>query len=112
MNAKLEEVERRFERLTADLSNPDTLGDSAKLQKVAKERSSLEKLVETFRAFKRVLEEVKGVEEMLAGDPDSRAMARDELPRLKAQRDELEAALNLLLLPKDPNDEKNVILEI
>ena len=110
---KLEEVERRFERLTADLSNPETLADSARLQKVAKERSSLEKLVETFRAFKVVAKELKGAEEMLAGsDADMKAMARDELPAVKARRDALEAELKLLLLPKDPNDEKDVIVEI
>jgi peptide chain release factor 1 len=113
MITKLEEVERRFERLTADLSNPETLADSARLQKVAKERSALEKLVETFRAFKVVANELKGAEEMLASsDADMKAMAREELPTLKARRDTLEAELKLLLLPKDPNDEKDVIIEI
>ncbi|MHB8872838.1 MAG: peptide chain release factor 1 [Myxococcaceae bacterium] len=110
---KLEEVERRFERLTADLSNPETLADSARLQKVAKERSALVKLVDTFRDYKKVAAELKDAEEMLAGaDPDMRAMAREELPGLKARRDALEAELKLLLLPKDPNDEKDVIVEI
>jgi peptide chain release factor 1 len=110
---KLEEVERRFERLTADLSNPEVLADSARLQKVAKERSGLEKLVETFRVYRRVLTDLAGNQELLEGnDPDLRQMAKDELPALRAQRDELEASLKLLLLPKDPNDDKDVILEI
>ncbi|MFZ5470691.1 MAG: peptide chain release factor 1 [Myxococcota bacterium] len=110
---KLEEVERRYERLTADLSSPQVLEDSARLQKVAKERSSIEKLVETFRTYKKVLAHLTGNEELLAGsDVDLREMAKEELPALKAQRDELEAQLKVLLLPKDPNDEKNVILEI
>ena len=110
---KLEDVERRFERLTADLANPDVISDSAKLQKVSKERAGLEKLVEAFRAYRKVLDDLKEVEAWLSGsDADEKAYAREALPGLKAQRDELEQALKLLLLPKDPNDEKNVILEI
>ena len=110
---KLEEVERRFDRLTADLSNPETLQDSDKLRKVMKERSSLEKLVETFRAYRGVLGDLKAVDEMLgSSDPAEKEMAREELPGLKARRDELEGQLKLLLVPKDPNDEKNVIVEI
>jgi len=110
---KLEEVERRFERLTADLSNPDVLADSTKLQKVSKERAGLEKLAETFRAYRKVLDDMKEVEAWLdGGDADEKAYAREALPGLKQQRDEQEAHLKILLLPKDPNDEKNVILEI
>ncbi|MGE6762092.1 peptide chain release factor 1 [Corallococcus interemptor] len=110
---KLEEVERRFERLTADLSNPDILADTAKLQKVSKERAGLEKLVETFRGYRKVLADLDEVEAWLgSSDPDEKAYAKEALPGLKAQRDELEASLKILLLPKDPNDEKNVILEI
>src|SRR3954465_8282790 len=110
---KLEEVERRFERLTADLSHPDVLADSAKLQKVSKERASLEKLVETFRSYRKVLDDLKEVEAWLgSSDPDEKAYAREALPGLKAQREELEGQLKILLLPKDPNDEKNVILEV
>lgn len=110
---KLEEVERKFERLTADLSNPAVLADPTRLQKVAKERSSMEKLVESFRTYKKVLSDLRGNEELLeSGDADLKAMAREELPALKARRDELEAELKLLLLPKDPLDEKNVMVEI
>ncbi|MFY0578879.1 peptide chain release factor 1 [Cystobacter fuscus] len=110
---KLEDVERRFERLTADLANPDVIADSAKLQKVSKERASLEKLVETFRSYRKVLDDLKEVEAWLSSsDADEKAYAREALPGLKAQREEQEQALKVLLLPKDPNDEKNVILEI
>jgi len=111
---KLEEVERRFDRLTADLSNPQVLADSTKLQKVARERSSLEKLVETFRSYKKVVSELRGLEQLLSGPEglELKALAREELPTLKAARDELEQKLRILLVPKDPNDEKNVILEI
>ncbi|WP_223644769.1 peptide chain release factor 1 [Corallococcus sp. EGB] len=110
---KLQEVERRFERLTADLSNPDILADTAKLQKVSKERAGLEKLVETYRSYRKVLADLSEVEAWLSSaDPDEKAYAKEALPGLKAQRDELEGELKILLLPKDPNDEKNVILEI
>jgi peptide chain release factor 1 len=110
---KLDEVEQRFERLTAELSNPEVLSDSAKLQKVAKERSAIEKLVETYRVYKKVLGDLRGVDEMLASsDPDMKAMAREELPALKERREQLEEELKLLLLPRDPNDEKDVIIEI
>ncbi|NOJ83583.1 peptide chain release factor 1 [Myxococcus xanthus] len=110
---KLEDVERRFERLTADLSNPDVLADSARLQKVSKERAGLEKLVEAFRAYRKVLADLSEVEAWLgSSDADEKAFARESLPGLKEQRDEMEASLKILLLPKDPNDEKNVILEI
>ena len=110
---KLEQVERRFERLTADLANPDVIGDSAKLQKVMKERSGLEKLVETFREYRTVAADLKERQELLDGtDAEMRELARDGLDEVKARREELEKALQLLLLPKDPNDEKDVIVEI
>jgi peptide chain release factor 1 len=113
MLEKLQDVERRFERLTAELSNPDTLADSGKFRKVAKERADLEKLVETFRTYR----EVKGDEDELlkwlnGSDAEAKEMARSELPELKGRREALERALHLLLLPKDPNDEKDVILEV
>ncbi|MBI3181242.1 MAG: peptide chain release factor 1 [Myxococcales bacterium] len=113
MIEKLEEVERRFDRLTHDLTNPEVLADSSRLQKVSKERASLEKLVETFREYRKVLAGLADAEEALAsGDADLKAIAKEELPELKRQREELEGRLKLLLIPKDPNDEKDVILEI
>ncbi|MBK7858457.1 MAG: peptide chain release factor 1 [Archangiaceae bacterium] len=107
---KLEEVEQRFERLTADLSSPAVLADSTRLQKVARERSSIEKLVERFREYKKVAKAVTDNEELLGTELGD--MAKDELPALKEQRAALEAELKVLLLPKDPADEKNVIVEI
>ncbi len=113
MIEKLEEVERRFERLNADLSNPETLQDSTKFQKVAKERAGLEKLVDAYRTYKGVASDLREVEQMLeTGDAESKEYARELLPDLKKKRDELDAQLKILLLPKDPNDEKNVIVEI
>jgi peptide chain release factor 1 len=114
MIEKLEEVERRFERLTAELSRPDVLSDSTRLKNVMKERSSLEGLVEAFRSFKRVASELNDLEQLLAGPEaaEIKAMARAELPALKQRRAVLEEELKILLVPKDPNDDKDVILEI
>ncbi len=110
---KLEQVERRFERLTADLGNPDVIGDSNKLQKVMKERSAIEKLVETFRVYRKVVDDLQLVEQMLESpDKDERELAREELAGLKERRDALDQELKILLLPKDPNDDKDVIVEI
>ena len=112
MNEKLDDVEQRFERLTADLSNPAVIADSTRLRTLSRERSSIEKIVEAYRAYKKLLKELAGNEELLeAGDAELKAMARDELPALKARRAEMEEELKLLLLPRDPNDEKNVIIE-
>jgi len=98
---KLEEVEQRFERLTSDLANPEVLADASRYQKVAKERSSLEKLVETYRTYKKVAGDLSGVEQLLSGSeaPEMKALAREELPGLKSQRDQLEEELKFLLLP-------------
>ncbi len=110
---KLEDVERKFERLTADLSNPSIISDSMKLQKLSRERSGLEKLVDTYRTYKKVATEVKDNEELLASsEADFRAMAKEELPGLRAKKEALEEELKVLLLPKDPNDDKDVLIEI
>jgi len=113
MKDKLHELERRFERLTVELSDPDVLANAERYRKLAKERSTLEPVVTAFRAWRQVQEQIEGNEALLEeSDPDIRAMAREELPALRARRDELERELEILLLPKDPADEKNVILEI
>jgi len=113
MNQKLEEVEQRFERLTADLSNPAVIADASRLQKLSRERAGLEKVVEAYRAWKRLRAELAGNEELLeSSDPELKALAREELPGLKARVATLEEELKLLLLPRDPADEKDVIIEI
>ena len=83
MNEKLDDVEQRFERLTADLSNPAVIADSTRLRTLSRERSSIEKLVDTYRTYKKLLVELKGNEELLeGGDAELRAMAKEELPAL------------------------------
>src|SRR2546428_4408891 len=110
---KLQEIEQRFERLTADLGNPEVIGDRSRFSQVAKERSQLEQLVETFREYKRAKADLEGKRALLE-DPDAevRAMAREEMPVLQARVDGLNERLKILLLPRDPNDDRGVILEV
>jgi peptide chain release factor 1 len=113
MDDKLQDIEQRFERLTADLSNPEVIADRVRFSQVARERSQLEPLVEAFRDFRRVRAELEDNKALLEDkDPDVRAMAKEELPALQARVDQLEARLKILLLPRDPNDERSVILEV
>src|SRR5258708_25781174 len=102
MIEKLEEVARRFDRPPAALSKPQVLEDDAKLKKVTRERSALEKLVDTFRNYKKVIADLRDVEQLLAGPdgPELKALAREELPGLKESRDQLEEKLKILLIPK------------
>jgi len=110
---KLQEIEQRFERLTADLGNPEVIGDRGRFSQVAKERSQLEQLVETFRQYKRAKADLEDNRALLE-DPDAevRAMAREEMPGLQARVDGLNERLKILLLPRDPNDDRGVILEV
>ena len=113
MDDKLQEIETRFERLTADLGNPGVISDRSLFQQVAKERSQLEPLIETFRDYKRVKAEVAGNQALLRdSDPEMRELAKAELPALEAQLFALNEKLKIQLLPRDPNDDRNVILEV
>src|SRR5207248_1014876 len=95
------------------LGDPAVLGDPARVRETAKERAQLEPLVDAFRDLKRVREEVRGNEALLADDdPEMREMAKQELPSLRARLAQLEGEVKILLLPKDRNDARDVILEI
>jgi peptide chain release factor 1 len=111
MDDKLQEIEQRFERLTADLGNPEVIGDRTRFSQVAKERSQLEPLVEAFREYRQAKQQLDDTRAM-ADDPELRELARAELPALEARASELNEKLKILLLPKDPNDERSVILEV
>ena len=113
MDDKLQEIEHKFERLEADLGDPGVLSDPVRFRQTAKERSQLQPLVEAFRELKRVRAEVADYDAALNdADPEMRQMAKDELPALRGKAAELEEKLKILLLPKDPNDERDVILEV
>ena len=113
MEEKLQEIEHRFERLTADLGNPEVIGDRSRFSQVAKERAQLEPLVETFREYKSVRREVESPTALLEdSDAEMRDLALEELPPLREKLLQLNERLKILLLPKDPNDERSVILEV
>lgn len=110
---KLLGIEERFIKLEQLLSDPAVIADQAKYQKCLKEHGELSKLVAAFREHKEILLEIAGAKELLKdSDFDIREMAKDELESLEEKKEHLEADLKLLLMPKDPRDEKNVILEI
>ncbi|MBM4348064.1 MAG: peptide chain release factor 1 [Deltaproteobacteria bacterium] len=114
MFEKLEEVERRYETLSHQLSQPEVINHQAELQKVAKEFSELGKVVDLYRKLKKLEEEIQGNRQLLAGDEDEdmKGMVREDLNRLDAEKEKLVEDLRMALLPKDPNDEKNILLEI
>jgi peptide chain release factor 1 len=110
---KLTSVESRYEDLLASIGTTAVQNDPSEYRKQAKKLSELEPLVEKFREYKTVAGEIAQAEEIAKGaDAEMRALAEEELEGLLARREALEAELKILLLPKDPNDEKNVILEI
>ena len=111
MFEKIEELERRYQELEALLADPAVLGNQPEFRKLSREHSDLSALVESYRNYKKVLAEITGNRELLA-DPEMKEMAEAELGALEEQQAALEAEIKLLLLPKDPNDNKSVILEI
>ncbi len=108
---KLEGTERRFDELTELLSDPAVAGSGDRFRKVAKERASIEPTVNAVRAYRRLLQEIEGNEALLA-DAEMRDLAKEELAQLRPQVEPAEEQLKLFLVPKDPNDEKDVIVEI
>jgi peptide chain release factor 1 len=110
---KLELIEQRFEQLTSQLSDPSVTSNGDKYRKVAKERASVEPTVEALRAYRKTVKEIEDNEALLAEkDDEIRQMAKDELTLLRPRADQEAEALKMHLVPKDPNDEKDVILEI
>jgi peptide chain release factor 1 len=108
---RLHDVEDRYEKLTREISDPSALGDVEQYTKLAREHSELQELVETFRSYRELskrADEARG----LLQDPELGELAREDLAEAESQLAGAEARLKELLLPKDPLDEKNVILEI
>ena len=111
---KLEDTLLRYEEVLNELSEPDVLNDQSRYQKLMKEQSDLEPVVEKYKEYKSAKE---GIADSLAildeeTDEEMRELAKEELNECKASVSEIEQELRILLLPKDPNDEKNVIVEI
>jgi len=110
---KLTATEQQYETLAALLGRAEVQSDPSEYRKHAKALSEIEPLVERFREFKTVAQDIAQTEELAsAGDPDMQALAQEELKSLLARRDALIGELKILLVPKDPNDMKNVVLEI
>ncbi len=110
---KLTTVEARYEDLMTKLGTTEVQSDQAEYKKAAKALSELEPLVQAFREYKGVEQDIAGATELARGaDADMRELAEEELKALEARREELVHRLQVLLVPKDPNDEKNVILEV
>ena len=110
---KLAEVEKRYVELEGMMSDPQLLGQQREYSKLAKERSDLEEIVGSYREWCKVEQEIHNNRQLLEENDEAiRELAKEELVVLRQRKDELENRLKLLILPKDPNDAKNVIIEI
>jgi peptide chain release factor 1 len=111
---KLDQIEQRFEELTQQLSSPEVAADSARLQKLARQHAELTEMVNKYREWKQIEKGLREAKQLLAeaDDAEMKEMAREEQRQLETRKEAVEKELKILLLPKDPNDEKNVILEI
>lgn len=114
MIKRLEEIKDRFEEVSQLIVQPDTMSDMKKYSALNKEYKDLEKVVKKIEAYQNVLSNIKNAKEVInkEKDEDFREMAKAELDELEPQRDKLEAELKHMLIPKDPNDDKNAVLEI
>ena len=111
MFEKLEAIEKRYEELTKEISDPDVIANQAEWQKAMKEHAGLEELVQKFREYKKVKKEMEEAEELMT-DPEMKELAETEYYDKKEQLPKLEEELKFLLIPKDPDDDKNIICEI
>ena len=110
---RLEVVEHRFSELEQALADPAVLNNPEKYQRYAKEHAELAKIVQVYREYKKLDKELEENKELLRDkDEEIRALAKAEIAEIKEKLEKKERELKILLLPKDPNDEKNVILEI
>ncbi|NET36534.1 MAG: peptide chain release factor 1 [Cyanothece sp. SIO1E1] len=112
---KLKSVEQTFHELTRRLADPDVATDPEEFQRVARARSSLEETVDTFESWKQAQHDLTGAQQILkesGDDPELRQMATLETEELDAKLEHLENRLKILLLPRDPNDDKNIMLEV
>lgn len=110
---RLEAINARFEQLGVALTNPEIVGNNKKFAETSKEYRSLEKIVVAYKSYLRLLDDIDFSREALnGGDEELRELAKLEMPQLEEQKTQQEAAIRQLLIPKDPQDDKNAILEI
>ncbi len=115
MFQKLEEIEEKYEELTRLLSDPKVFSAPPEFQRYSKEQAEIAEVVRKYKEYKKLIQEIEGAEEIIA-DPESTAelkkLAETERAELSRKKEEAERNLKLLIIPKDPNDEKDIILEI
>lgn len=110
---KLDEIEKRYDELIAQMNDPEVCSDHVRYMQVAKAKGDMEDVAVAYKEYKRIMDDIPVVEEMISGaDGEERDMVQEELESLKCQKEEIEERIRILLLPKDPNDERNVIVEI
>ncbi|UPU38245.1 peptide chain release factor 1 [Geomonas paludis] len=110
---KIADLETRFGELESLLSDPEVLANQVEFRKLSKEHAGLTELIAAYREYKKVLSDIEGNKELLKEpDQEMREMAQAELETLEERREQLESEIQVLLLPKDPNDDKSVVLEI
>ncbi len=114
MFEKLESIEQKYEELALQLSDPEILADTSRYTKIAKQHRELEEIVAKFRQYKTVKNNLQQAKQLLEEtlDPEMQQLAAEEYSSAEQEIERVEAELKLLLLPKDPNDEKNVLLEV
>jgi len=114
LTEKLDQLDLRYEEMTQQLSSPEVVGDSARLQKIAKQHAELEEIVAKHREYKQIERDLAGAHQLFleADDAEMKQMAHEEEKSLASRKETVERELKFLLLPKDPNDEKSVLIEI
>ena len=114
MFAKLDDVVKRYDDLTSRLADPHIYDNQEEFKKISAERAGLEELVETYSTYKKIVEDIAGAKDILKNESEAelREMAKEELASLEEQQTSLAEKLKILLLPKDPLDERNVMIEI
>lgn len=111
MFEQLQDILKKYEGLSCDLANPEVTSNNQRYQKIAKEHAGLTPLIETYQKYQKNKDDLAGNRELLK-DPELGEIAKEEIPRLETELADLEEQLKILLLPKDPNDDKNIFIEI
>src|SRR5258706_5695553 len=110
---KLEAIKARFDQLGVALTNPEIVGNNKRFAETSKEYRTLEKIVLAYNDYKKILDDIEFYKEALNGaDEEMRELAKTEAPAIEEKKVQIEAYIRQLLIPKDPQDEKNAILEI
>src|SRR5437660_638916 len=111
---RLDQIESKYDELTRALASPEVIGDSVRYQKTAKAHSEIAPMAEKYREYKDLTRGIAESKQLIAEETDAemRAYAHEEMAKLEERLQKVEEELKFLLLPKDPNDEKNVVLEV